>query len=73
MIGFVNRYVLLAGRTCCAGRSWVGLDRSLARRSGDVPPRSCEPPPFDGSDEPETVTLDTRSPREPVETPVARQ
>jgi hypothetical protein len=32
MIAWVDRYVLLAGRNCCAGRSWTGLDRSLARR-----------------------------------------
>jgi len=44
MIAFVNRYVLLAGRSCCAGRSWAGLSRSLARRTGEVPPRSCEQP-----------------------------
>jgi len=35
MIAFVDRYVRLAGRSCCAGRSWVSLDRSLARRTKD--------------------------------------
>jgi hypothetical protein len=33
LIAFVDRYVVLAGRSCCAGRSWVSLDRSLARRA----------------------------------------
>jgi hypothetical protein len=28
---WINRYVLLAGRNCCAGRSRTGLNRSLAR------------------------------------------
>ncbi|MBV9166436.1 MAG: hypothetical protein JO321_07540 [Solirubrobacterales bacterium] len=36
MLSWVNRYASLAGRTCCAGRSWVGLDRSLARRQDDA-------------------------------------
>jgi len=38
LIAFVDRYVLLAGRSCCAGRSWASLDRSLARRAKD---RNC--------------------------------
>jgi hypothetical protein len=42
MIGFVNRYLDLAGRSCCAGRSWVGLDRSLARRAAEDQAGSCE-------------------------------
>jgi hypothetical protein len=29
---WVDRYLRLAGRNCCAGRSREGLDRSLARR-----------------------------------------
>jgi hypothetical protein len=33
LIAFVDRYVVLAGRSCCAGRSWASLDRSLARRT----------------------------------------
>jgi hypothetical protein len=57
MIGFVNRYALIAGRSCCAGRSWVSLDRSLARRAGDTPPGSCEPPCFDVSSDPDEVTV----------------
>ena len=32
MFAWMNRYACMAGRSCCAGRSWVGLDRSLARR-----------------------------------------
>jgi hypothetical protein len=32
MLAWINRYVFLAGRNCCAGRSWVGLNRSLDRR-----------------------------------------
>jgi hypothetical protein len=43
VFGFVNRYAQMAGRACCAGRSWVGLDSSLARRAGEVPPRACQP------------------------------
>jgi hypothetical protein len=35
LIAFVDRYVVLAGRNCCAGRSWTSLDRSLARRTKD--------------------------------------
>ncbi len=35
VIAFFDRYVTLAGRSCCAGRSWVSLDRSLARRAKD--------------------------------------
>ncbi len=57
MIGFVNRYAVIAGRTCCAGRSWVGLDRSLARRAGETPPGSCQPPCFDVSSDPDGVTV----------------
>ena len=73
MIGFVDRYLVLAGRSCCVGRSWVGLDRTLARRSGDAPPRSCEPRPVDVSDEPEVLTVDAPPAREPVKTPIAGQ
>jgi hypothetical protein len=32
MFAWINRYVFLAGRNCCAGRSWVGLNRTLERR-----------------------------------------
>jgi hypothetical protein len=35
IIAFVDRYLVLAGRSCCAGRSWASLDRSLARRARD--------------------------------------
>jgi hypothetical protein len=38
MIGWADRYATLAGRACCAGRSWVGLDRSLARHQ-----ETCHP------------------------------
>jgi hypothetical protein len=48
-MGFVNRYVSLAGRNCCAGRSWVGLDRSLARRACETPPQAREPVNLDAS------------------------
>ena len=34
MMGFVGRYASLAGKSCCCGRSWVGLNRSLAKRMG---------------------------------------
>jgi hypothetical protein len=36
MIGFVDRYAKMAGRACCCGRSWEGLNRSLARRGDDA-------------------------------------
>jgi len=36
LLAFADRYITLAGRSCCAGRSWVSLDRSLARRSKDA-------------------------------------
>ena len=71
MIGFVNRYALIAGRSCCAGRSWVSLDRSLARRAGDAPPRSCEPPSLDVSPDPDEVTVAAASAPEPEPAPVA--
>jgi hypothetical protein len=32
IFAWVDRYLLLSGRNCCAGRSWEGLERSLARR-----------------------------------------
>jgi hypothetical protein len=35
IIAFVDRYLVLAGRSCCAGRSRASLDRSLARRTED--------------------------------------
>jgi hypothetical protein len=34
-LGFLDRYVTLAGRNCCAGRSWCKLDRTLARHADD--------------------------------------
>jgi hypothetical protein len=41
-MGFVNRYVILAGRNCCPGRSWASLDRSLARHACETPPEARE-------------------------------
>jgi hypothetical protein len=35
-IGFVDRWVTLAGKNCCAGRSWCRLDRSLAKRAPET-------------------------------------
>jgi hypothetical protein len=32
---FLDRYVTLAGKNCCSGRSWTALNRSLARRAKD--------------------------------------
>jgi len=32
---FLDRYVTLAGKNCCSGRSWTMLNRSLARRTKD--------------------------------------
>jgi hypothetical protein len=46
MIGFVNRYASLAGKSCCCGRSWTSLDRSLAKRGDDAAEDSCEAPSF---------------------------
>jgi hypothetical protein len=34
LFAWIDRHLLLGGRNCCAGRSWEGLDRSLARRQG---------------------------------------
>jgi hypothetical protein len=36
MMASVNKYVTLAGKSCCCGRSWVGLNRSLERRADDA-------------------------------------
>lgn len=36
MIGFVNRYVNLAGRNCCSGKSWAALDRTLERHACEL-------------------------------------
>jgi hypothetical protein len=44
-VGWVDRYASMAGRACCAGRSWVGLDRSLARRQEGATGDSCEGAP----------------------------
>jgi hypothetical protein len=65
MISFVDRYVSLAGRACCCGRSWVSLDRSLARRGDDTAESSCESPTFVGNDDPEGLFVDAE--REPDE------
>jgi hypothetical protein len=46
-IGTVGHYVVLAGKSCCCGRSWVGLNASLARHGDDADDCSCE----DGPDE----------------------
>jgi len=32
-IRFLDRYVTLAGKNCCSGRSWTMLNRSLERRT----------------------------------------
>jgi hypothetical protein len=50
MMGFVGRYASLAGKSCCCGRSWVGLNRSLAKHGDDPSASSCETPACDGSD-----------------------
>jgi len=36
MMNTVNRYVALAGKSCCCGRSWVGLNKSLARHADEA-------------------------------------
>jgi hypothetical protein len=35
LVAFFDRYARLAGENCCAGRSWVRLDRSLCTRDPD--------------------------------------
>ncbi|HLB03967.1 MAG TPA: hypothetical protein VJK66_03030 [Gaiellaceae bacterium] len=39
---FTDRYVTLAGRSCCAGRARVALDKSLARRGSECAPEPKE-------------------------------
>ncbi len=73
MIGFVNRYAQMAGRTCCAGRSWVGLDRSLARRDGDTTPGSCELADFDVASDRDEVAVPERPVPEPDQVPVTER
>jgi hypothetical protein len=46
VIGFVNRYVGLAGRNCCSGKSWAALDRTLDRYACE-----CDPEPPANTDE----------------------
>jgi hypothetical protein len=43
-IGTVGHYVALAGKSCCCGRSWVGLNASLARRGDAVGEGPCDEP-----------------------------
>jgi hypothetical protein len=38
-LAFVDRYITLAGRNCCAGRSWAKLDKSLCARDPDNWPK----------------------------------
>jgi hypothetical protein len=52
MFSFVDKYVTLAGRGCCCGRSWVGLDRSLARHADDPEYESPSCVPSDGPERP---------------------
>jgi hypothetical protein len=49
VIGTVNRYVTLAGKSCCCGRSWVGLNASLARHGED--PGGCDQAPAESTGE----------------------
>jgi hypothetical protein len=66
MFSFVDKYVSLAGRSCCCGRSWEGLNRSLARRADDPVARDChDTPTFVASDDPHGVFVDAD--REPDE------
>jgi hypothetical protein len=68
MIGFVNRQVFLAGRSCCAGRSWVSLDRTLTRWQDDPRASSCPNPGFPDPDvRTEPVARAARPDREPDE------
>jgi hypothetical protein len=58
MIGAVSKYVTLAGKSCCCGRSWVGLNSSLARRGDDAVDSPCEDMPEQTVvDEPEETFL----------------
>lgn len=52
MFGFVNRYVDLAGRNCCSGKSWAALDRTLDRYACE-----CDDEPPARADEPMAVDL----------------
>jgi hypothetical protein len=61
MMGFLGRYASLAGKSCCCGRSWVGLDRSLAKRRDD-PEDWCETP----ADAPDGVRAGDRHADEPT-------
>jgi hypothetical protein len=65
-LSFVNRQVKLAGRSCCAGRSWVGLDRSLARRAPETIEPSCEDAPTEMPAEPSEQGIGERTPASPV-------
>jgi len=62
----VDRYLKLAGRSCCAGRSWVGLDRSLARRAPETSEPSCEDAPAETAPEPSEQEIGERTPASPV-------
>jgi hypothetical protein len=65
VIGFVSRYATMAGRSCCVGRSWVGLDRSLARHGDDRGAYSCQTPDCAASDAQEDVVMAAGPGREP--------
>jgi hypothetical protein len=65
-LSFVNRHLELAGRSCCAGRSWVGLDRSLARRAPETSEPSCEDAPAEMPAEPSEQEIGERAPASPV-------
>jgi hypothetical protein len=49
VMGTVNRYVSLAGKSCCCGRSWVGLNASLARHGEDA--GDCDQAPAESTGE----------------------
>jgi hypothetical protein len=65
MFSFVDKYVSLAGRSCCCGRSWEGLNRSLARRADEQAAGDCDQPAFVASDSPQGQFVDAD--REPDE------
>ena len=58
VVSFVNRYVDLAGRNCCSGKSWAALNRTLQRDA-------CEAAAAGG--DPDSVDSDSVAPAEPQE------
>jgi hypothetical protein len=73
MVASVDQYVSMAGRSCCAGRSWNGLDRSLSRHGVFDTAEDCElakaEDHADGIDEPSGVPVGSGSFARPTSNP----